>query len=83
MFTMDGWSDVMFMMRHAKKSIAYDIYFLAVVYIGGFFVLNLVAAIQFSYYNVIKMERDKKIEKKKDLERSLGRSVTNKPAGTT
>ena len=54
MFTMDGWSDIMYMMRDVMESNFYDSFFLAVVYIGGFFIINLVSAIQFQYYDTLK-----------------------------
>ena len=54
MFTMDGWSTVKNMIRDAMHSCMYDSFFLAVVYVGGFFIINLVAAIQFQYYDKLK-----------------------------
>jgi hypothetical protein len=54
MFTMDGWSDVMYMIRDVMGSKNYDAFFLSVVYVGGFFIINLVSAIQFQYYDTLK-----------------------------
>ena len=57
MFTLDGWSDTMYLIRDVKHTVIYDMFFLIAVYVGGFFVLNLIAAIQFQYYDTIKFER--------------------------
>lgn len=45
MFTLDGWVDEMYLIRQAMDSKVYDLFFIAVVYIGAFFVVNLVCAI--------------------------------------
>ena len=54
MFTLDGWVDEMYLIRRAMNSKVYDLFFIAVVYIGAFFVVNLVCAIQFYYYDMLK-----------------------------
>jgi len=49
--TLEGWTDVMYKIRSATGSVAYDIFFILVVVIGAFFILNLMVAVQFSYLN--------------------------------
>ena len=58
MFTMDGWTDIMYMVQQAVHSHVYDLFFVSVVYVGGFFIINLVAAIQFQYYDTLKQKRE-------------------------
>ena len=41
----------MYKIRSATGSVAYDIFFILVVIIGAFFILNLMVAVQFSYLN--------------------------------
>ena len=46
MFTLDGWSDIMYLIRRANNhSNIYDPFFILVVWVGAFFVVNLVCAI--------------------------------------
>lgn len=47
--TLEGWSDIMYAIRHALDTNTYDIFFLICVVFGTFFVLNLMIAVQFSY----------------------------------
>ena len=47
--TLEGWTDLMYMVRRATGTVAYDCFFLLVVIIGAFFILNLMIAVQFSY----------------------------------
>ena len=54
MFTMDNWIDMMYLIRRAKDTYFYDMFFVMVVYLGSFFIINLIAAIQFFYYDALK-----------------------------
>ena len=47
--TTEGWSTLMYYIRHATGSYAYDLYFYFVVVIGAFFIVNLLVAIQYNY----------------------------------
>lgn len=47
--TLEGWTDMMYIVRDAENSYAYDIFFVACVLLGAFFVLNLMIAVQFTY----------------------------------
>lgn len=49
--TLEGWTDIMYLVRKATHTIAYDIFFVATVIFGTFFVLNLMIAVQFTYLN--------------------------------
>jgi len=60
MFTLDGWTEIMYLIRRANHGYTYDIFFILFVWVGAFFVVNLVCAIQFQYYDV--MKRQRKIE---------------------
>jgi hypothetical protein len=46
--TLEGWSDIMYMIRSTTDSYAYDFFFVIVVLLGNFFVLNLMIAVQFT-----------------------------------
>jgi hypothetical protein len=44
-FTMDGWTDIMYKIRVSFNSYTYDFFFMFTVIVGAFFVINLVTAI--------------------------------------
>jgi len=46
--TLEGWTDIMFMIREAGGGVYYDCFFVLCVIFGAFFVLNLMIAVQFS-----------------------------------
>ena len=46
--TLEGWTDTMYTIRRANNVYYYDIFFVACVVFGTFFVLNLMIAVQFS-----------------------------------
>ena len=47
--TLEGWTYVMYEVRHATGSYLYDSFFYFTVIIGSFFILNLMVAVQYSY----------------------------------
>ena len=50
LITLEGWSDVMYKVRNAHGGDVYwDLFFIASVVFGAFFVLNLMIAVQFNY----------------------------------
>jgi hypothetical protein len=51
MFTMDEWSKTMYTVRRATGTNVYDIFFIFTVAVGGYFVVNLIVAIQFNYFD--------------------------------
>jgi len=58
--TLEGWSDMMYETRRAfNGSYIYDAFYLMVVMCGAFFILNLMTAVQFSYFD--KISDDNKI----------------------
>jgi hypothetical protein len=46
--TLEGWTDVMYMVRQSAGGVFYDFFFVLCVVFGSFFVLNLMIAVQFS-----------------------------------
>ena len=46
MITLESWNSMMYTVRDATGSRMYDIYFLFIVIIGSFIVLNLMIAVQ-------------------------------------
>ena len=47
--TLEGWTDMMYIVRQAKQTYVYDAFFVSCVIFGAFFVLNLMIAVQFTY----------------------------------
>lgn len=47
--TLEGWTNTMYIVRHATGTYIYDIFFHFTIFIGTFFILNLLVAVQFSY----------------------------------
>lgn len=43
--TLEGWTEIMYFVRKAQGTYAYDIYFVAIVIFGTYFVLNLMIAV--------------------------------------
>jgi hypothetical protein len=51
LFTLDHWSDVMYLVNDATQNTNYDIFFILIVLMGSFFIVNMVTAVQFFYYS--------------------------------
>lgn len=49
--TLEGWTDTMYKIRSATGTVGYDIVFVLMVVFGSFFIVNLMVAVQFSYFN--------------------------------
>jgi ABC-type transport system involved in cytochrome bd biosynthesis fused ATPase/permease subunit len=47
--TLEGWTSMMYIVREATATYAYDIFFILIVLFGAFFVLNLMIAVQFTH----------------------------------
>jgi hypothetical protein len=47
--TLEGWTDMMYLVREAESSYSFDLFFVICVVIGSFVVLNLLIAVQASY----------------------------------
>jgi hypothetical protein len=64
--TLEGWTDMMYIMRDAMQTYAYDIFFFCTVLFGAFFVLNLMIAVQFTHLGAAFDEEDKRQKKLQD-----------------
>ena len=50
--TLEGWADQMYLVREAKSNqFIFDLYFVMVVLTGAFFILNLMTAVQFKFFD--------------------------------
>ena len=58
--TLEGWTDMMYIVRESEATIAFDFLFVAVVLFGAFFVLNLMIAVQFTYLGAAFDEEDRR-----------------------
>jgi hypothetical protein len=72
--TLEGWTDMMYIVRNAERTYAYDIFFVSCVVFGSFVILNLMIAVQASYLDQAFNEEDnrqnelkERIEHKKKL----------------
>lgn len=63
--TLEGWTDMMYIVRDAQGTLANDIFFLMIVIIGNFIVLNLVVAIQSAFLD---SAFDEEAEKKQEIQ---------------
>ena len=43
--TLEGWTEIMYNIRNATGTVGYDIFFVLIVVLGTFFVLNLMVAV--------------------------------------
>ena len=76
--TLEGWTDMMYTVRDAEETWWYDIYFLMIVIIGNFIILNLVIAVQSAFLDKAFDEEDErkaalleKIEQKKEIKQQI------------
>lgn len=45
MITLEGWTDMMYIVRDAENTLVYDLFFLSCVIVGNFIILNLMVAV--------------------------------------
>jgi hypothetical protein len=64
MITLEGWTDMMYIVRDAEGTIVYDVFFLACVIVGNFIILNLMVAVQSAYLD--KAFDEEETRKKRD-----------------
>jgi hypothetical protein len=62
MITLEGWTDMMYIVRDAEQTLVYDLFFISVVIIGNFIILNLVVAVQADFLDKAFDEEDAKKE---------------------
>jgi hypothetical protein len=65
--TLEGWTDMMYVVREAIGGYAFDGLFIIIVLFGAYFVMNLMIAVQFTYLSSAFDEEDR--EKKERLEK--------------
>jgi hypothetical protein len=68
MITLEGWTDMMYIVRDAEGTIVYDVFFLACVIVGNFIILNLMVAVQSAYLD---KAFDEEETRKKEIEDKL------------
>jgi len=66
--TLEGWTDMMYIVRAAERSNFTDLLFVSCVLFGAFFVLNLMIAVQFTYLGEAFDEEDRR---QKELQAKL------------
>ena len=74
MITLEGWTDMMYIVRDAEMTTMYDLFFVACVVFGSFVILNLMIAVQASYLDKAFDEedaREKEIAEKIEFKRRL------------
>lgn len=57
--TLENWSEMMYLVREAEDSYAYDMLFILIVLLGAYFVMNLMIAVQFTYLSTAFDEEDR------------------------
>lgn len=45
MITLEGWTDMMYIVRDAEGTLIYDFFFVMCVVVGNFIILNLLVAV--------------------------------------
>lgn len=56
--TLEGWTDMMYIVRDAERSYMFDLFFVSCVVFGSFVILNLMIAVQASYLDSAFDEED-------------------------
>lgn len=78
MITLEGWTDMMYIVRDAEGTLVYDTFFIMCVIVGNFIILNLVVAVQSAYLDKAFDEEDcrkqeilDKLDAKKKLKQEI------------
>jgi hypothetical protein len=58
MITLEGWTDMMYIVRDAERTMSFDMFFILCVVLGNFVILNLMIAVQASYLDTAFDEED-------------------------
>ena len=66
--TLEGWTDMMYLVRDAERTYMYDLFFVSCVVFGSFVILNLMIAVQASYLDKAFNEED---QRQKELEEKI------------
>lgn len=71
--TLEGWTDMMYIVRDTENTYSYDLFFIMCVVLGSFVILNLMVAVQASYLDQAfdaeeqeNKEREEKLRLKKE-----------------
>ena len=80
---LEGWSDNMYQVRRRHGSTVFDIYFVATVIFGSFFVMNLLIAVQFDFLQRAFTEIDDEkaaqlLRDKEEEEENLAKGIRTK-----
>lgn len=71
---MEGWTDMMYLVREAENTEFYDFFFVMAVIIGSFVILNLMIAVQSNFLDKAFDEEDAKLkdaQNKADLKKKM------------
>lgn len=78
MITLEGWTDMMYIVRDAENTLIYDFFFVMCVIAGNFIILNLLIAVQSAFLDKafdeeaeIKQNLLDKVEAKKKLKKEI------------
>lgn len=78
MITLEGWTDMMYIVRDAEGTLVYDFFFVMCVVVGNFIILNLLVAVQSAFLDKafdeeaeIKQAIIDKAEAKKKLKKEI------------
>jgi hypothetical protein len=66
--TLEGWTDMMYIVRDAERTFGYDLFFVLCVILGSFVILNLMIAVQASYLD---QEFDAEDKRRLDLQEKI------------
>lgn len=78
MITLEGWTDMMYIVRDAEGTLVYDTFFLMCVIVGNFIILNLVVAVQSAFLDKAFDEEDARkaeIDEKREAKRKLKQEI--------
>lgn len=78
MITLEGWTDMMYIVRDAEGTLIYDFFFVMCVVVGNFIILNLLVAVQSAFLDKafdeeaeMKQNILDKVEAKKKLKKEI------------
>ena len=66
--SLEGWVDVMYMIQETGGNIGYDMYFIILILVGSYFVMNLVVAIIFIRFKGFKELEEERMRERKASE---------------
>lgn len=75
--TLEGWTDMMYVIRDVEDTYLYDAFFLLCVVVGSMVILNLMVAVQSSYLDSAFDEEEKMQQEAQNIKEKREKDLAN------